>query len=504
MKTGTKLLALYGLLAVVLAVVAAIAYQGLTGVLNALDEVADVHFVGSRNLAVINEAQTDVARAAYGLFNPATAPARRADLLDEVERALRRMHVAWERYDQLPHTAAEERSWRALREPWTRWEAESMAFLAATRARTELAATGVPPDDARWSAARERERERVLAMDEAYQATDPVIRELDDLTAQLVVDIGRKGEVQGRRAAAFALAGLACAFLFVLLVGAYLAWTIAAILRLEAWVRVVEEGSPGLAGAPRSGVDEVSSLAQAFWAMTTRQREAQEQLRALASRLQRVREEEKSRIARDLHDDLGQLLTGLKMDLLWLEGRIEAMPPGPEVNSLLERAVAAADLSDRLVAEVQRIATDLRPASLDRLGLSAALQQEARRFHERNGIACTASTPDRLPPHSSEVATALYRIAQEALTNVARHAQASAVTIRLEATDAALQLEVEDDGLGFDATKDGSLGLLGMSERASLVRGHLDFRRREPRGTTVSARVPLRAPSAPSAAETPA
>jgi two-component system sensor histidine kinase UhpB len=257
-------------------------------------------------------------------------------------------------------------------------------------------------------------------------------------------------------------------------------------------VNAIAAGATPHPTPPWGGRDEVASLSRAFWAMTRSQHEAQAQLRALATRLQQVREEEKSRIARDLHDDLGQLLTGLKVDLLCLEGQLEAMPPGPQVNALLERAIAAADLADQTIAHIQRIAAELRPAALDHLGLSAALQQEARRFREKNGIRCTATAPDRLPPHSPEVATSLYRIAQEALTNVLRHAQASEVAIRLVARESALLLEVEDDGVGFDAAaKGGSLGLLGMRERALLLHGELQLRRGEQGGTIVSARLPI-------------
>ena len=214
----------------------------------------------------------------------------------------------------------------------------------------------------------------------------------------------------------------------------------------------------------------------------------------LAARLQRVREEEKTRIARDLHDELGQLLTGLKMDLLWLEGRIEAMPPSVEVNALLERAVAAAELSDRTVVRVQQLASDLRPAALDRLGLGAALRQEARQFEERTSICCHVAVPEELPPHAGDTATALYRISQEALTNVARHARASNVNLRLEAVGSALILSIEDDGIGFDlgeSSRPRSLGLLGMAERAELLGGGVAFAHRAPRGTVVTARVPV-------------
>jgi signal transduction histidine kinase len=214
----------------------------------------------------------------------------------------------------------------------------------------------------------------------------------------------------------------------------------------------------------------------------------------LSARLQEVREEEKARIARDLHDQLGQLLTGLKLDLLWLEERLEAMPTSPAVNALIERAVGASELSERLVAEVQRIATDLRPAALDRLGLGAALRQEARRFEKRTGVRCRVEEPVALPALPPAVAVTLYRIAQEALTNVARHARARSVSIRLEAGRDRVAVAVEDDGVGIDparAEDPGALGLAGMRERATLEGGELLLARRREGGTRVEARLPL-------------
>jgi signal transduction histidine kinase len=447
-KKGTKLLLSYAALTLVGSAGAYMAYRNVTAAAEAAHQVWGVDYVRSRDLAVVNEAQTDVARAIHGLANRSTSLERRRQLLAETEAAFERASVSWNRYEALPRTADEDRLWQALARPWGEWRQASERFLELTTARARVQAAGVTRNDPRYKSARGLELQALVAMEAPYSATDHIIRDLDELTASLVERTGHGGEQQGRRAAALLLVGFVGALLCAIGIGA----------------------------------------------MTRQQLESHAQLRALASHLQRIREEEKTRIARDLHDDLGQLLTGLKMDLAWIEGQLEAMPPGPEVNALLDRTLAAGDLSDETIAHVQRIAAELRPAALDRLGLSAALQQEARRFRERTGIRCTTTTPELLPPHSPDVATALYRIAQEALTNVARHARASEVTIELTVADAALLLTIEDDGVGFDAgARAGSLGLLGMSERASLVHGQLEVGRRAPRGTTVSARAPLAA-----------
>jgi len=231
-----------------------------------------------------------------------------------------------------------------------------------------------------------------------------------------------------------------------------------------------------------------------------RLRESREQLRALAGRLQTVREEEKARIARDLHDELGQLLTGLKMDLRWLERHIGDLPEGQAGEGVLDRVVAASELADQTVASVQRIAAELRPGALDRLGLGPALRQEARRFQQRTSVPCEARIDEAAPEPPAEVATALYRICQEAMTNVSRHAGAGHVVVRLAAEAGALVLRVEDDGRGFDGAALGpeALGLLGMTERATALGGSVRFAEREGGGTAVVACIPL-APAAPRA-----
>ncbi|HET9597278.1 MAG TPA: GAF domain-containing protein [Anaeromyxobacteraceae bacterium] len=222
---------------------------------------------------------------------------------------------------------------------------------------------------------------------------------------------------------------------------------------------------------------------------------SRQELRALASRLQVVREEETTRIARDLHDELGQVLTGLKMDLRWIERRLGDQPRSAEVSAVLERAVAANALSDRAVGAVQRIAAELRPGALDRLGLGAAVREAMRDLEARGGIACRVDVPDDLPEPPSEAATGLYRILQEALTNVVRHAGASNVEVALRASGGRFTLRVADDGRGMDPGARegrGALGLLGMRERAMMLGGDVSFERGPGGGTVVTAVVPDR------------
>ncbi len=217
------------------------------------------------------------------------------------------------------------------------------------------------------------------------------------------------------------------------------------------------------------------------------------QLRALLGRLQRAREEERTRVSREIHDELGQLLTCLKMDMSWLERKLADPGLPAALHPLLDRAVAASELADTTIAVVQKIAAELHPAALDRLGLGAALGQAGRRFQENTGLPCRVAVAEPGPALPAEIATELFYICQEALTNVTRHAHATEVRIRLEANDDALVLEICDDGVGmaeadFNAAR--SLGLLGMKERAAQCAGTIVWERGEPRGTRVMVRIP--------------
>lgn len=221
---------------------------------------------------------------------------------------------------------------------------------------------------------------------------------------------------------------------------------------------------------------------------------SREQLRALLARLQRLREEERTRIAREVHDVLGQLLTGLKMDLAWCERRYGRIAEDELRQSLQEKLATTVRLADTMIETVQKISHELRPSVLDNLGLPAALQFEARQFQERTGIACELSpVPDHLVVRPDQ-ATGIFRIFQEILTNVARHARATRVCVEFGQSGGTLLLRVSDNGCGISAeaiSDPCSLGLLGMSERAFLMGGSVDIRGQPGQGTTVTLAIPL-------------
>ena len=213
-----------------------------------------------------------------------------------------------------------------------------------------------------------------------------------------------------------------------------------------------------------------------------------EQLRALASRLQKVREEERTEVAREIHDELGQALTGLKLDISWMKSRL------PRDHEMMSQCASIIQRIDQTLNAVRRIATELRPSILDQLGLAAALEWQGQEFRARTGIdvATEILTDDTVIP--DDLGSSAFRILQESLTNVARHAKASRVSIRLDQSPSLLTLEVSDNGVGVPAAYlDGtrSLGVVGMRERALACGGEFSIVGGTGGGTTVLLRVPL-------------
>ncbi len=212
-----------------------------------------------------------------------------------------------------------------------------------------------------------------------------------------------------------------------------------------------------------------------------------QQLRMLAARIQKVREEERTRLSREVHDVLGQALTGLRMDVAMLERR------QVEDEEVQERLNVMKNAIDETVRIVRRISSDLRPGVLDDLGIEAALEWEVRKFEGRTGIACTfVDNTDGLRLDEGR-STAAFRVFQELLTNVARHASASSVEVRIRSNDGDFAIEVHDDGVGIDqerAARGLSLGILGMRERLAPWGGEIEFKGSPGAGTRVTVTLP--------------
>jgi len=219
-------------------------------------------------------------------------------------------------------------------------------------------------------------------------------------------------------------------------------------------------------------------------------RQANEQLRALSGHLQHMREEERTRIAREVHDELGQKLTGMKLDLSWLDRQLSSPRSGP----LRQRVKYLSNEVDSTVQIVRRIATELRPQILDDLGLGAALEWQGNEFQGRTGIRCVVTSQVGEATWNPDFTTVFFRIFQELLTNIIRHASATLVEVSLAEESGRLVLEVRDNGRGItqkEIENNRSIGLIGMRERAALGGGELIFTGVPGKGTTVRVVVPL-------------
>jgi PAS domain S-box-containing protein len=214
---------------------------------------------------------------------------------------------------------------------------------------------------------------------------------------------------------------------------------------------------------------------------------AREELAAVAAESAGVREQEKSRIARELHDELAQTLTALKMDTIWLREHVPAEGPA---QAKLAQMLA---LLDGAVASVRRIAADLRPLVLDDLGLVPAIEWVVQNFTQRTGIPCALDIDESLEL-DEPFATGVFRIVQESLANVGKHARASHARVAVHRSEGHVVLSVEDDGVGFrpaDPRKPQSLGLVGLRERAQLMRGEVRIDSSPGAGTRLQARIPI-------------
>jgi PAS domain S-box-containing protein len=213
------------------------------------------------------------------------------------------------------------------------------------------------------------------------------------------------------------------------------------------------------------------------------------ELRELYGRMNEVREAERMRIARELHDELAQWLTALKMDASWLAGRLP-----PDAAALLDRVRRMKDVIDTTVGAVRRIAADLRPVMLDDLGLVPAIEHLLHEFSQRSGIVIGLDVADAVQELRDPVATAVYRMVQETLTNVARHAQATEVQVTIRVDGDMLEISVRDNGVGFDPARQGghrSYGLLGIRERAQTLGGSAVIASAPGAGTEITIRIPL-------------
>jgi len=219
-----------------------------------------------------------------------------------------------------------------------------------------------------------------------------------------------------------------------------------------------------------------------------------EQLRALSARLHLAKEEEDIRVAREIHDEMGSTLTSLRWELERMDKSIAEANDCAQLQDLSPRIKDMMRLTDLTINTMRRVASELRPSILDDLGLVAAIEWQADQFQERTGILCRCDCSSDCFPFDPEQSTAIFRIFQEALTNVMRHANATAVAVSLQEESGEFVLTISDNGRGITKNEKSatlSLGILGMRERAHLIGAKLDINGLEAKGTVISVRLPL-------------
>jgi len=222
-----------------------------------------------------------------------------------------------------------------------------------------------------------------------------------------------------------------------------------------------------------------------------RLRVSEKQLRQLAARVEAAREDERATLARELHDELGQTLTAVKLELGRTTATLKNDRMSPQAVDRLQSLVGLVEIG---LQTVKRIATELRPPALDHLGLPDAIQWEAMAFRARTGLRCHVHAKQEGTALAKEQQIVLFRIFQEALTNVARHAQASAVHITLAERPRGFALRIRDNGGGISRQRvrdPQSIGLRGMQERAALIGGSFEIKGHRGKGTTIEVRVPI-------------
>jgi signal transduction histidine kinase len=257
-----------------------------------------------------------------------------------------------------------------------------------------------------------------------------------------------------------------------------------------------------------TGSIELDCFVRAWGVQTdiTEQKEAElqietsrRQLRALASHLQAVREQERAEISREIHDELGQSLTALKINISWVNKKLNDTTDSHNREEMRERVKDSLKLLGDTINNVKNIASQLHPRLLDTFGIAAAIEWQCAEFERRTGITCKAELPDDDIEVSQAISTAAFRILQEAMTNAARHSEATLITVQLKIDEHKLRLSIKDNGRGVTKAEllaINSLGLLGMRERAFNLGGNVEINGDPEAGTIVDVCIPLE-PKAP-------
>jgi len=227
----------------------------------------------------------------------------------------------------------------------------------------------------------------------------------------------------------------------------------------------------------------------------TRQREYQQRLREFSAYLQTVQENERTHIAREIHDELGQTLTALKMDVSWLKRKMDDIP-----DPIDQKMSKMTELIDQTISRVKQITAELRPGLLDDLGLAAAIEWQADEFSRRTEIPCSVKIKSENLMLNNTLSTNLFRVFQEALTNIMRHAEATKVEVELIETEQGIELTIQDNGCGIQKNQidhSKSFGLIGMKERIQFIGGQVHIHGSKGKGTQIHVQIPLSLNSEP-------
>ena len=453
MKIKTRLVWAFGIVTLTTLALSALGFLQTRKLSSALYEIAVVRMPSVEALKGIEKAMIEL-----NSFDPPVD-----GIANKNTRAWAEFQKRWDAYEILPQTAEEAAAWRKFASAAKDWRNGS----------TNAYSTGI-------SLLRE-----VIAINDrivAEQKAGTIARFEDAQRDQRFMLAGGLGALVTATAAGF-------------IFGRSLTEPLRAITES---LNQIAQGNLDIK-VPITSNDELGEVARATNQMVIERkrveeslRDSREQLRALAGRLQAVREDERVRIAREIHDVLAQDLTRLKFGIASIGrrvtvGPIDYCPPG-------ETPLALSGVADSAIQTVQKIAAELRPVALDSLGLAAAIEWQAEEFQRRTAIQCDAVVPEEEIPLDQNAATNVFRIVQESLTNVLRHAAATRVEIILEQNENGLLLIIQDNGKGYDPSRmkdPNSLGLLGMRERAAMLHGVFKITGSPGTGTEVRVTIPL-------------
>lgn len=472
MKIRTKLILAFSVVTLINLAVGTLGFLQTRALSSALLEIGTVRMPSIDALNRIKDAMVELDSMGRGTTVK--------DIDKERAAAWRRFEEGWKTYEPLPQTSEEMEKWKTFGASVEVWKSDyariatglgdGASFLQAVNALNEVMAVNnqIARENALRTIASIEDAERVqrtmilaalLALAGAIGAGVALGRTIRKPMEEVALALSRisRGDLQGR-------------------------------------IHVTSQDEVGDVARATNQMAEALSRSEAERKQAEESlRQSHAQLRALTGKLEMVREEERTRIAREIHDSLAQELTRLRIDLGLLQRRIAS--GGLDTQALIEKSGSLLETTDIAIGAMQKISAELRPMVLDSLGLEAAIEWQAEEFERESETQCDVILPeDEEFELSREMATNVFRIVQEGLKNVQRHARATHVDIILEHDERELRLMIQDNGTGFDEQKlaPESLGLLGMRERAAMLEGKFEIQGKPGKGTQITVTFPIK------------